>query len=176
MRTCKYCASPLKFIGEKDKQYFYCSHCELPFEVSDTCMNQKRLSPIPEVIDDMAYLSKSTKELLKEKTITLFYYLKACRSDWYHLKETLDRIYDIRNKEDVSDLYKSLYEEYDKLTKKRFVLENILLERNGYVPKKLTNDFLDQLISDGSFFGQKSMYIYINGGAKHGNRTKKQPS
>lgn len=161
MNTCKYCGTELK---EKDSLY-HCSYCDLSFEIQETCLDRKRMKPIPELYDFNYY--KSTKDLLEENTVVLFHMLSECRKDWYTNFSLLSQLKNAEPSEDKEEeesnkiLYKQLYNEYIQLTKQKFIIENILLEKAGYVPEKITKEFLGSLVEQSKAFAEKPMYIYI---------------
>lgn len=164
MRTCKYCGTNLYFLGEyEDKAHFHCSYCDLTFEIEETCVNRQRKKAVPDSYEVNYY--RPTKELLKIGTIELFYLLKECRKDWYSIYQLLYKVTNINPNEILisveDEQVKKLFEEYKTLTKQKFIIENIILERTGYVPEKLTTEFLDTLVNQGTIFSKKPMYIYI---------------
>lgn len=166
MRTCKYCGTELEFMGRySSENQFNCSFCDLMFPESETCLNRKRKKYSPAVIDESFFIS--VKEMLTTDTITLFHCLKATRSHWFQLKNMLevfkkvqdDGLYKV-DKEDNSTL-KELKHEYIQVTKQKFALENVILERTGFIPKKITEEFLSNIVVEGQEFDEKPMYIYI---------------
>lgn len=165
MITCKYCGSELNFIGEyKDKIYFGCDYCDLTFEKEETCNNRQRKQAVPNYYLQGYY--KSTKELLKYNTINLFHLLRDCRKDWYDVFSLLKKVINIKENEvpdqkNIDNAFLPLYNEYVTLTKQKFIIENILLEKAGFIPEKITEKFLSEIIEQGRVASKKSMYIYI---------------
>ncbi|MBU8732529.1 hypothetical protein KM915_20995 [Cytobacillus oceanisediminis] len=172
MKTCKYCGTTLYFLGEyQNKLHFHCSYCDLSFGIDETCENRKRKQSVPEYYNQGYY--KSTKELLSINTVELFHMLKECRSDWYNTFSILSRLMnldenEIPDKQEMDQAVKPLYDEYVKLTKQKFIIENILLEKAGFVPEKITEDFLSMIVSEGRNSSNKPMYIYIKKNKKIG--------
>ncbi|MEB6550217.1 hypothetical protein MXL46_14065 [Heyndrickxia sporothermodurans] len=166
MKTCKYCGTTLNFIGEYNNNiHFHCPYCDITFEIDQTCENRKRKPAIPESYANYGYY-KNTKELLKENTISLFHLLKDCRRDWYSVFTLLSQSMNVKENEfpnevDLEKYIQPLYEEYVLLTKQKFIIENILLEKAGFIPEKITEEFLSTIISDGKKLSGKPMYIYI---------------
>ena len=176
MNTCKYCSSKLSFVGQdkvKKQNHFYCGLCDLTFSQKDICVDRARKPLVPECIDELAYINKSTKELLKDDTITLLHYLKTCRAEWYKMFELLNELYDKRNETNVKEAYRNLHSEYESTTKKRFILENILAERLATVPEKITNNYISEMILGAESHQDKKMYIYINGKHRKGGQNAK---
>ncbi|OEH83633.1 hypothetical protein BCR26_08740 [Enterococcus rivorum] len=69
-------------------------------------------------------MSRSTEDLLNEKTLTLYYLLRAARK----AKDIFFREKD--------------QERFTFFTKKNFIIENILLEREGCFPLSVSDAFL----------------------------------
>lgn len=165
METCKYCGSNLEYIGELDStHHFFCDYCDLSFEESDTCKNRLRKQSVPDHYDINFY--KSTKELLNCNTVELFHLLRDCRQEWYSIFNLLSRMTNMNEHElelnpNIDEAFKPLYSEYVDLTKQKFIIENILLEKAGFLPDKLTDEFLSNLINQGKEASSKPMYIYI---------------
>ena len=115
--TCKYCGSVLH-------ESLFCDFCQLVFLPEDVCHNGQRMSQvideIPMMEEEKEILERSTGDFLKEKTVTLFYLLRAARKQ-------KDRAF--RNHEDE---LVAIY------LKKIYILENILLEREGVFPKAMS--------------------------------------
>lgn len=160
MRTCKYCGTELIFEGEfKEVKYFSCTFCEMDFTEEETSFDRKRKQFVPEYVDPSAVLT--TKQMLKTDTITLFYSLRETNKMWFHYKSTLERYNKIELDEETKKMLHPIKDEYYKVTKQKFALENIILERTGFLPKKITEEFLNGLCSMGEVYNDKRMYIYI---------------
>lgn len=165
MITCKYCGSNLIYIGEyKSQLYFACDFCDMTFDKSEVCRDRKRMSSVPEYYT--SYMLP-TKSLLERKTIELFHMLKECRKDWYDIFSLLKWILnvdpnEITDNQELDEAYKPLYKEYISLTKQKFVIENVILEKAGFLPDKITDEFLGELVRQGRSSSEKPMYIYIN--------------
>jgi hypothetical protein len=168
MITCKYCGQELQFVGETDQiQYFNCTFCDMIFPLSETSVDRKRKMSVPEYIDDMA-IYQSTKDYLKRDTITLYHVLKEIRKHWYSIKTLLEKMkihYEEghlpKPKEEDQEVVKNLKKEFIDITKKKFVVENIILERTGFLPEKITEEFLSNIIEQGYIASSKPMFIYI---------------
>lgn len=177
MKTCKYCGTKLNFIGEyKDQYHFHCSYCDMTFNESETCENRKRKKAVPSYYEENYY--RSTKELLEIDTISLFYLLRECRKDWYNTYSLLSKMMnleenEIPNQEAIDAAVKPLYSEYISLTKQKFIIENILIERTGFLPEKITEEFLNNLVIQGKSAEVKPMYIYIKKIKQHNEKYRK---
>lgn len=168
MITCKYCGTELQFVGEKEcDMFFSCTHCDIVFPLADTSVDRKRKMSVPEYLN-VNGIYQSTKQLLECDTFTLYYILKDIRSFWYNIKQLLEKmkIYYKDNElpqteSNMDDSLKDMKEEFKLLTKQKFVVENILLERTGFFPEKITQEFLDSIEVQGINASGKPMYIYI---------------
>jgi hypothetical protein len=173
--TCKYCGQELKFLGEhQDKIYYSCSFCEMNFELKDTSSDRKRKMSVPEVYDENFY-TLTTRDFIQCDTITLYHYLKDIRAYWYSQKTILEGLKKMMNKgtsqyDSVNlnkpnkvdnNMLKELKNNYIQLTKKKFVVENIILERTGFLPEKITEDFLSEMIEQGRKASNRPMFVYI---------------
>lgn len=129
--TCKYCGTDLS-------QELECSYCKIPFTPAEVAADNTRESQIIYDIprlDDLTELiftltSKGTRDLQKEKTLTLYYLLSAAR-------KAKDRFFKERDQEKLT------YFE-----KKCFVIENILIERTGSFPLSINKNFLSKKFSE----------------------------
>ena len=162
MNTCKYCGQKLKSIGVRGTVPFYeCSFCDLEFPVHETCVDRQRLSVIPECLEH-SNIYQTTQQFLQRDTITLYHVLKEIRSFWFNLKTLLEKAKkQINGDKTLENAVEDMMTEYRVLTKKKFVVENIILERTGFVPEKLTEAFLDSVINQGLIASSKKMTVYI---------------
>lgn len=119
--TCKYCGSVLT-------DRLTCNFCEIGFSLSEVCTNKARFSQIPEEIplieDENEVLKRTTIDFINEKTLSLYYLLKAARK----AKDSAFRAHE--------------EEKFALLIKKIYVIENILLEREGTFPKAMNDSVL----------------------------------
>lgn len=142
METCAYCGSQLK-----DK---YCSFCEMELTDKYILENGNRLQNSIEFYPEKQGIFKSTPELLQLETIELLCLLREARnyrSEVYNLRilthkgkkqaKEEGKSQDSMNKIDVSS-----YDDYEDATRKVWVIENIIKDRMGYYPKKVTEQFL----------------------------------
>lgn len=171
MITCKYCGQQLQFIGERVEEfYFDCTFCEMTFTLYETSAERKRKMSVPEYINIISTYA-TTKDFLACDTITLYYTLKDVRGFWYHLKSLLEnsKIHITENQipqsndsdMEMDEVIRELKKEYMIITKKKFVIENIILERTGFLQNKITEDFLNDIYEQGKEASQKPMYVYI---------------
>lgn len=167
MITCKYCGQELRFVGEKNNEhYFNCSFCEIIFPLSETSVDRKRKMSVPEYYDESFYVP--TKKLLERDTISLYHLLKDIRATWYSIKSLLEKLKAMDSENSLpkpsevdDDTVKNLKREFIDLSKRKFAIENIILERTGYLPPKITEDFLSQIVEQGREASNKPMFVYI---------------
>jgi hypothetical protein len=90
------------------------------------------------------YIHKSTPELMRLSTFELLYLLKTVRKERKDVYHQLNLF--LQAKEEGIIKYQNVEKEtgrdYMYFTKKSFVLENIVGSRLGYVPERITEDFL----------------------------------
>lgn len=87
---------------------------------------------------------KSTKELKLYHSFDLLQLLRFCRQErrsTYDLMKTLSRVKGL-NKE-YAEGFQDAFNQYDYWTKKTRVIESLVRERIGSVPKAITNDLLE---------------------------------
>lgn len=166
MRTCKYCGTELEFYGRfEGHNQFYCDFCDLFFPEHETCFDRKRKKYKPVAVDHSITLS--VKEMLQTDTITLYYSLRATRKYWYQLKQILESLTKAQkngafnNDPEAKEQMRNIKHEYIQVTKQKFAIENIILERTGFLPKKITDEFLANITVEGHEYDEKPMYIYI---------------
>lgn len=159
MVTCKYCGTNLQYVGlYKDIAYFYCDFCDLIFDVTEISENRRRKYRVPLIYDPNVF--QPTKNLLKYNALELMFMLKECNLWWYSLKRALEHIYSDPTAKHDNEV-KMIYEEYVTITKHKFVLENLILEKAGFLPDKITEDFLAEMQEYGKKYENRPMYIYI---------------
>lgn len=165
MITCKYCGQELIFLGQRDDDHFFhCDFCDLVFPLIETSVNRKRKMSVPEYIDDSNFYAP-VKVLLEKDTITLLHILKELRSFWFQIKTVLEKTKNLYSDNELPNLdtenHYEVKKSYIDLTKRKFIIENILLERIGFLPEKITEEFLNSICHLGEEASSKPMYVYI---------------
>lgn len=119
MITCKYCGTELS-------EGLNCSFCDITFSPEEVSTDGLRVSAMPEEIpfEKKQLIDATTKILLKAKTIELYYYLKLAR-------KYKNESFKARDEANVRFYLK-----------KALVIENILIEREGDFPSRLTDKYL----------------------------------
>jgi hypothetical protein len=134
---------------------FYCFYC-------DVQQNGKRKNFLPASQPTHDYLKFSTPQLMTITTVEMLFLLKfarAERSSVYGHRHTFIQAM----KEGVGEEFKEgeqyMFEEYEYWTRKCFVLENLIRERIGYIPKKLTESYIQNLVGRMLESSKKDMVI-----------------
>jgi hypothetical protein len=157
MKTCPYCGSKIKTYNE----HFYCEFCDMKQELDDIQENGKRKNLLPESQPSFFDLNKSTPELMRFSTFELLFLLKFARkkrTDIYkHRHLFIQAIKEGANELAGGEQY--TYQQYEKVTRKCFVLENLIRERIGYYPAKITDPYLQNLAVKMKESAKKDMVI-----------------
>jgi hypothetical protein len=142
INTCSYCGSSLGTSPIASNDKCYCGFCEMFVEPS---VNGERLERFKkEEFVGYEHMNKTTPELLNMHTKTLLHLLRLMRED---RRSYFDNMRILKkaasdSPEEFKDGVKMSSDEYERITKKCFIVENILRDRMGYIPKKITNDLL----------------------------------
>ncbi len=108
------------------------------------------------------YLDKTTPELMTFSTFELLSLLKYARAERTALYRDLNTFYKARkygqtDEFEEGEAYSG--KEYEKITRKMFVLENIIRQRLGYVPHQITDGYLAKYLDYMKKDKQKPMLI-----------------
>lgn len=157
--TCSYCGSSLGGGVTTMIDKVYCGFCEIFVEPS---VNGERLERY-EKTEFIGYdqIRMPTSALLDMHTKSLLELLKFIREERRSYFETM-RIMKKSASFDksITPVEKESSEMYEFMTKKCFVVENILRDRMGYIPKKVTDNLIlsyEQRIADP--YNERSMNI-----------------
>jgi hypothetical protein len=96
------------------------------------------------------YIDKPTPEIMILSTFELLYLLKLIRkerNDMYHHLHTFHRA-SVAGSNEFKEVEKTSGQDYIYYTKKAFVVENIIRSRLGYVPKRITENFLARYLEN----------------------------
>lgn len=139
MRTCAYCGSELNNR--------YCSFCELELMDRYILKDGERLKNDIPHFPEQRDIFKSTSELLQLETIELLCLLRHARnyrSEVYKLRIITHKANDQGG--GLEEIEASSYGDYEEATKKVRVIENIIKDRVGYYPEKVTENFLSMYL------------------------------
>jgi len=135
MRSCAYCGTELNTN--------YCSFCVMELTDRYILQDGKRLDNSIKNYPDQSGIFKNTPELLKLETIELLCLLRHARnyrSEVYKLRILTHKAEDQGG--DMKQIEATSYGDYEDATRKVWVIENIIKERIGYYPQKVTENFL----------------------------------
>ncbi|NPC90841.1 hypothetical protein HOO54_01235 [Bacillus sp. WMMC1349] len=143
MKTCTYCGTELASN--------YCSYCEMALKLDDISENGQRKKHSLSYEPDPADIFKSTLELLKSKTIELIYllrYARKYRSNVYNSRLNIHRAEQAgQSDKQLNQFHQESYKEYEKATRKVWVIENIIADRIGYIPEQINDKFLSAYVN-----------------------------
>jgi hypothetical protein len=143
MKTCLYCGSKV----ESYQQHYYCDFCEMKIDRIDVQEDGKRKNLLPASQPTLEDLQKSTPELMRFSIVELLFLLKFARherSSIYNQRYTfIQALKQGENQFKEGEQY--TFKEYEFYTRKCFVLENLIRERIGYYPAKLTDSYIQTL-------------------------------
>jgi hypothetical protein len=140
---------------------YYCLFCTMKLKDEDVQENGKRKNLLPASQPSLSDLNKSTPELMCFSTIELLFLLKFARKERADIYK--QRYIFIRAMNEGAGEFKEAVEytfsEYEKATRKCFVLENLVRERIGYYPAKLTESYIQTLEARVEESAKKDMII-----------------
>lgn len=138
MKTCPYCASELI----KEEKLYYCDFCFMkgitPAEDGERKSRYRSKFSI-----DHEDVNKTTPELMLYHTFDLLRLLKFLRDErraYYHNIMTFRKA-GLETAE-FKEIEKETGDQYERLTKKCWIVENLLKDRVGYIPSKVTDQLL----------------------------------
>ncbi|MED5052579.1 hypothetical protein P9850_12200 [Anoxybacillus rupiensis] len=162
MITCPYCASELK----AEQENVYCSFCDIVlgpdsewgmWAEDGTRVPGKKIKGF--ITADHA--EKSVKELVSYHTYDLLVCLRLAREERtkaYDLLKTFNKALDQGGVEFAEDAA-AQGKVYEYWTKRCWVLENILMDRMGYFPERITDDILLKMEAHSLRAQQRKMKI-----------------
>ncbi|MBH0167221.1 hypothetical protein IHV12_20050 [Fictibacillus sp. 7GRE50] len=143
--TCPYCGSELmQQLGE-----YYCNFCVMNVPETLVQRNHERISVRVRDFALEVHLERTTPELMTLSTFELLSLLKYARAERTALYRYLNTFYKARKQGNTDEFKESeAYSgtEYEKITRKMFVLENIIRQRLGYVPHRITEGYLAKYV------------------------------
>ncbi|GED04213.1 hypothetical protein [Bacillus atrophaeus] len=157
MKTCPYCGSPV--AKENEANYYECDFCIIKIKDAEENGSRKTVS-FRETADEED-LFKTTPELMTFHTFELLCLLKLIR------QKRSTKYNELYRKAKADEITGNTASEesrvdYQFFTKKMNVVENLLLQRLGYIPDSLYDSFLTKYldkIKNGKKTNQK-MKVY----------------
>lgn len=126
MNTCGFCGTELNNS--------YCSFCNMQLKNKNITKNGERIQHNKNITFNKDDVFLPTVKLMKLETLTLLHLLKEAR-------KIRSNIFNIK-----LEAEQKTYNEYETATRRVWVIENIIKNRLGYYPKRLTHDFLEAYI------------------------------
>lgn len=149
MMTCPYCASELLDAGE----ILTCRFCEMNIALEDAQQDGRR-KPLPEMeyTPPETWAKSPTPELMTYSTIELIFllrYARQNRASSYNYVRLFNKAGDVEPSllEEHQASVQATKEDYEYWTRKAWVIENILRERTGDYPAKITEKYLAELLA-----------------------------
>ncbi|AMM99592.1 hypothetical protein UP12_19500 (plasmid) [Bacillus pumilus] len=135
--TCPYCGSGL----HDEKDHYFCDFCVMDISKDQAQMGGHRIHETHQKVDP-SDLKKTTPELMAYSTWTLILLLKEARklraSFYKDLSIARSKSRGSRDKARADDVAA----EYQEITKRMYIIENILKKRLSYVPANLNDSYL----------------------------------
>lgn len=144
--TCPYCGS---LLVEQQEDEYYCGFCVMNIGTHQIQHNHERISVRIRDFALDSYMEKTTPELMRLSTFELLSLLKTIRAERTDMYKYLNVFYRVRTNEDTEDFRDKEEEagvEYERITRKMFVVENVLRQRLGYVPHRISKEYLEQYL------------------------------
>lgn len=155
--TCPYCGTELQI---KENTYF-CVFCEMAVAAEDVQQNGERKQITFEInhlfITDA---EKNTKQLMQRSTndlIVLLRLVRQKRTDYYNYLRLMNKASD--QADDFAEHAQLTGKDYEYWTRKAWVLENIIRERTGVFPERITDDYLIGMSARAEKINKKRMKI-----------------
>jgi hypothetical protein len=144
--TCSYCGSSLNKAPAFKEDKVYCEFCDMfviPSQNGERIERFERFGFVP----GYEQLKMKTPQLLELHTLDLLLLLQFCRDERRNYFSTM-RIIKIAaaDEADLKKQEEEAGEQYEIITRKCFVIENILRERIGYIPRKVTKEMLSGVL------------------------------
>lgn len=138
MKTCPYCGSGV----EAEEGKYYCGFCDMKGMLPTEDGERRSRYQVKQLLS-MEDLNKSTPELMTYHTADILQLLKIAREERRAFFKQVSVFKKAGQETDqFRDLEKQTGDEYEGLTRKAFVLENILKDRIGYIPERVTDQLL----------------------------------
>lgn len=150
MKTCMYCGTE---VTVKDT-VAHCDFCQMELAASEVMENGGRKKNVVKPLVDLSNMMKSTKELMMMSTYELLALLQLVRKDRSSSYDTMIQVKTLlqkaKDKKDevmaksIEETLEGVVEDYAFVTRKMWVIENILAERMDTVPARITDQYLER--------------------------------
>lgn len=140
MKTCPYCGSGVAAEAGK----YYCGYCDMKGNLpSEDGERRSRYQVKPMLSLSHDDLKKSTPELMNYHTADILHLLKVAREERRAFFKQVSVFKKAgQETEQFKEVEKQTGDDYEDLTRKTWVLENILKDRIGYIPERVTDQLL----------------------------------
>ncbi|APO48515.1 hypothetical protein BS614_30810 (plasmid) [Paenibacillus xylanexedens] len=157
MQTCAYCGSAVELVGSG----LYCSFCDMEVYKDDVQTNGSRRPVRAEEVVLLSAAERSTQELMEKDSYYLTVLLGLVRDErkrTYNLLRVVNRGAALKPGETA---FKHGQDEgamnYRYWTRKAWIIENILRDRAGYYPAKITDNLLNGILEQVQKSNEKPM-------------------
>ncbi|MEK4114581.1 hypothetical protein MHH92_30535 [Paenibacillus sp. FSL M7-1414] len=152
--TCPYCGTELR----SENQAYYCAFCEMAVSAEDVQQNGERRQIAFQTNNvSISDAEQNTCQLMQRSTndlIVLLRLVRQKRTDFYNYMRVLNKA-----EGDFQEHAELTAKDYEYWTRKAWVLENILRDRTGVFPERITDDYLSGLAVRADKINGKSMRI-----------------
>jgi len=133
MKLCNYCST------EHDQSEKYCSFCNAELDKERIKAN--------ELLDETQFFTKQELEQVHTVDLTrILRFLRQERSFAYKTMQTVRKAPEQAKNEDFNELNEFGQANYRELTKRQRVVEQIFVDRFGYFPKRIDENFIDKYV------------------------------
>ncbi|MFT3657311.1 MULTISPECIES: hypothetical protein [Bacillus] len=143
MKTCTYCGSPV--VKEKNNQ-FYCTFCSMFIRNVQEDGNRIQVSFNEDPSEDD--LKKTTPEIMVMSTVDMLFLLKLARKIRSSKYQELSAANAAASNPDTSNEVTLARKDYEYFTKKMYTLENIIMQRIGFIPDRLDKKFFSTYVDN----------------------------
>ncbi|MCP1137525.1 hypothetical protein NKT34_30150 [Paenibacillus polysaccharolyticus] len=157
MQTCAYCGSAVETVGNG----LYCTFCDMEVYQDDIQINGMRRPVRAEKMVMLSAAERSTQELMEKDSYYLTVLLKLVREErkrTYNLLRVVNKGAALLPGESA---FKQGQDEgannYRYWTRKGWIIENILRDRAGYYPAKITDNLLNGILEQVEKSNEKPM-------------------
>lgn len=148
MKTCPYCGSEV--VAVEIGNLYDCYFCEMEItEVELQADSNRKPIPFREIVS-IEEVYQSTVEFFNYHTYELLCLLRLIRKERTGIYNNMNVFYKARleGSKEFEEVEKEQAAEYQLYTRKAWVIENILIDRMGHVPERLTDQYLIKFRND----------------------------
>lgn len=155
MQTCGYCGSAVEPVGKG----LYCLFCDMEVYRDEVQENGMRRPLRAEKVVFLSAAERPTQELMEKDSYYLTLLLKLVRNErkrTYNLLRVVNKGAELQPGKFKSGQNEGA-KNYQYWTRKAWIIENILRDRAGYYPIKITDNMLNSIIEQMEESNQKPM-------------------